>query len=38
MEGMRLRVKDIDFARGELVVRHGKGQKNRVTMLPHRLV
>jgi len=37
MEGVRLRVKDIDFERGEIVVRQGKGQKDRVTVLPHRL-
>jgi integron integrase len=34
MEGMRLRVKDVDFARGEIVVRDGKGRKDRVTVLP----
>ena len=34
---MRLRVKDIDFARGELMVRQGKGAKDRRTMLPARL-
>ncbi len=34
LEGLRLRVKDIDFARGELTVRQGKGDKDRVTMLP----
>jgi integron integrase len=34
LEGLRLRVKDIDFARGELTVREGKGDKDRVTMLP----
>ena len=38
MEGVRLRVKDVDFARGEILVRQGKGQKDRVTMLPQRLV
>src|SRR3954470_11206955 len=27
LEGLRLRVKDIDFARGELTVRQGKGDK-----------
>ena len=37
MEGVRLRVKDIDFGRGEVVVRAGKGNKDRVTMLPVRL-
>lgn len=35
LEALRLRVKDVDFARHEIVVRDGKGQKDRVTMLPH---
>ncbi|MDD5250660.1 MAG: integron integrase [Rhodocyclaceae bacterium] len=34
MEALRLRVKDIDFARREILVRDGKGFKDRVTMLP----
>ena len=34
MEGVRLRVKDIDFARRQILVRDGKGQKDRITMLP----
>lgn len=34
LEGLRLRVKDVDFARNEIVVREGKGNKDRVTMLP----
>ena len=34
MECLRLRVKDIDFALGQIVVRDGKGQKDRVTVLP----
>jgi integron integrase len=34
LEGLRLRVKDVDLARGEIVVRDGKGAKDRVTMLP----
>jgi integron integrase len=38
MEGMRLRVKDVDFARYEIVVRDGKGLKDRVTMLPRAVV
>ena len=33
-EAMQLRVKDIDFSRSELLLRDGKGQKDRVTMLP----
>ena len=35
MEGIRLRVKDIDFAHNQIVVRDGKGQKDRVTMPPY---
>jgi integron integrase len=38
MECVRLRVKDVDFENHLLVVRDGKGQKDRVTMLPERLV
>ena|SRR5687767_13275973 len=38
MEAIRLRVKDIDFTRGEIYVRQGKGAKDRVTMLPATLV
>ena len=34
MEVVRLRVKDVDFSRNEIVVRSGKGNKDRVTMLP----
>ncbi|HEY7312355.1 MAG TPA: integron integrase [Gemmataceae bacterium] len=34
MECCRLRVKDVDFARLQLVVRQGKGDKDRVVMLP----
>ena len=34
MECCRLRVKDIDFARNQIVVRAGKGNKDRYTMLP----
>jgi len=34
MECVRLRVKDVDFERRAIVVRDGKGQKDRVTMLP----
>ena len=37
MEAMRLRVKDVEFARREILVRDGKGNKDRVTMLPMRL-
>jgi integron integrase len=34
LECLRLRVKDVDFGRGEVTVREGKGNKDRVTMLP----
>lgn len=37
MECLRLRVKDVDFARNELTVRDGKGAKDRRTVLPARL-
>jgi integron integrase len=37
MEVVRLRVKDVDFERAEVVVRDGKGGKDRVTMLPRKL-
>lgn len=38
MECLRLRVKDVDFARNEITVRDGKGGKDRHTMLPRLLV
>lgn len=37
MECVRLRVKDVDFGRREILVRDGKGAKDRVTMLPQSL-
>lgn len=37
LEVLRLRVKDVDLVRSEIVVRDGKGGKDRVTMLPQRL-
>lgn len=37
LECLRLRVKDVDFQRGVIVVRAGKGDKDRVTMLPESL-
>ncbi|MDE2402809.1 MAG: integron integrase [Burkholderiales bacterium] len=37
MEGLRLRVKDIDFEHHTIVVREGKGGKDRAVMLPDRL-
>lgn len=38
MEAVRLRVKDVEFARREIVVREGKGAKDRVTMLPESVI
>ena len=38
LEGLRLRVKDVEFARREIVVREGKGGKDRVTVLPENLM
>ncbi|UNG21047.1 integron integrase [Stutzerimonas zhaodongensis] len=38
MEGVRLRVKDVDFSRNEIIIRDGKGQKDRVTVMPASLV
>ena len=38
MEVLRLRVKDVDFARNEILVRDGKGMKDRVTVLPRSLL
>lgn len=36
MECVRLRIKDVDFAQRQIMVRNGKGQKDRVTMLAER--
>lgn len=38
MEAVRLRVKDVEFSRREILVREGKGFKDRVTMLPEAVV
>ena len=38
LEGLRLRVKDVGFERRELLVRDGKGGKDRVTVLPENLM
>lgn len=38
MEGVRLRVKDVDLRKGEILVREGKGNKDRVTMLPASMI
>jgi integron integrase len=37
MECLRLRVQDIDFSRNEILVRDGKGAKDRISMLPELL-
>ncbi len=37
LEGLRLRVKDVDFERRAVVVREGKGCKDRIVMLPQTL-
>lgn len=37
-ECLRLRIKDVNIERGEIIVREGKGDKDRVTMLPASLV
>ncbi len=34
MECVRLRIKDIDFVMNQIVVRDGKGKKDRITILP----
>lgn len=38
LEALRLRVKDVDFTRKEILIRDGKGFKDRVTMLPQVLI
>jgi integrase len=38
MECLRLRVKDVDFEYCQITVRNGKGQKDRLTMLPNSLI
>lgn len=38
LEGLRLRVKDLDLDRREIVIREGKGDKDRVTVLPASLL
>jgi integron integrase len=38
LEGLRLRVKDVDLERREILVRDGKGGKDRITVLPENLV
>lgn len=38
LEALRLRVKDVEFERREIVVREGKGAKDRMTVLPENLI
>ena len=38
MEGFRLRVKDLDFDQHQIMIRDGKGFKDRITMLPATLI
>src|SRR6266545_5944337 len=38
MECLRLRVKDLDFERATIIVRHGKGAKDRETLLPQTVI
>ena len=38
MEGLRLRVQDLDFDGREIIVRRGKGRRDRRTMMPKRLM
>ena len=37
-EGLRLRVKDLDFGQSQIMVRNAKGNKDRITVLPQSLV
>ncbi len=37
-EALRLRVTDINFERHELIIRNGKGSKDRITMLPEKCI
>lgn len=38
LEGLRLRIKDVECERREIVIRSGKGNKDRVTVLPESLI
>ena len=38
MEALRLRVQDVDFAQHQIIVRSGKGNKDRITTLPESLI
>lgn len=37
LESLRLRIKDVDFQRGQIIIRDGKGMQDRVTVLPEKL-
>ena len=37
-ESLELRVKDIDFGYNQIIVRDSKGEKDRTTMLPQKIV
>jgi integron integrase len=37
-EGLRLRVKDLDFAQNQLIIRDAKGNQDRLTVLPQSLI
>ena len=37
-EGLKLRVKDVDFEEKQIIVRDGKGEKDRITILPEKLI
>ncbi|WXG51162.1 integron integrase [Acidovorax temperans] len=38
LEALRLRVKDVEFARREILIRESKGNKDRITVLPENLI
>ena len=38
LEALRLRVKDVEFERREIIIREGKGNKDRITVLPENLI
>ncbi len=38
LESLRLRVKDVEFSRREIIIREGKGNKDRITVLPEHLM
>ncbi len=37
-EGLNLKVKDVDFEMNQIIVRDGKGEKDRITVLPQKLI